>query len=190
MMHHQGETEVLRLKGAGLVHHPNLTLTALASQENTMNDERPFMHRIAKRLGLADGASEDEIMQTLEDALGKAPDPEKYVPIEAMQSLMSERFLQSSALSETRVQAKIKDAVTQGYITPGMKDWATSLCRQNDASFDAFLEKSGRIFAKLLVPSHMSGMPPSFQTSTAQAQSSDAAAICRQLGLKETALND
>lgn len=147
MMHRKGETEVLRLKGAGLVHHPNLTLTALASQEDTMEDERPFRHRIAKRLGLADGASADEIMKTLEGALGETPDPEKYVPIEAMQSLMDDRFEQASAMSETRAQAKIKDALDQGYITPGMTEWATSLCRRNEASFNAFLERSGRVFS-------------------------------------------
>ncbi|WP_227272156.1 phage protease [Roseobacter weihaiensis] len=57
MMHRIGDTEVLHLKGAGLVHHPNLSLAALASQKDTMDDTCPFMHRITKRLGFADGAS-------------------------------------------------------------------------------------------------------------------------------------
>ncbi|ABG30068.1 conserved hypothetical protein [Roseobacter denitrificans OCh 114] len=189
MMHRKDDKEVLRLKGAGLVHHPNLTLTALASQEDTMDDTRPFMHKIAKRLGLADGASEDEIMQTLEDALGKTPDPEKYVPIAAMQSLMDDRAQTATAMSESRALAKVEDALEKGHITPGMKDWATSLCRQNEASFDAFLERSGKVFSKLLEPTHTTAHPPSVQTSTARAESEMAVSICRQLGLEETALN-
>lgn len=142
MMHRLDEIEVRRLTGAGLVHHPNLTLTALASEEDTMDDQRPIMHRIAQRLGLADGASENEIMQALEDALSKDPDPEKFVPIEAMQSIMDDRFFQTSEHAETRALAKVDDAVKKGHILPPMKAWATALCRQNEASFDAFIAGS------------------------------------------------
>lgn len=81
-----GSKDVLALKGAGLVHHPNLTLTARPSQETSMDDERPFTHHIAKRLGLADGASMDEIVKALEDVLNGTPDPEKCVPVEALQA--------------------------------------------------------------------------------------------------------
>lgn len=104
MMHYPQDTEVQWLKSAGLVHHPALTLTALASEEYPMETNEPgtrdapmpLVQRLKKMLRLPDTATEDQVADALEEALSALPDPGKYVPIEAMQSVMDDRFLQAS----------------------------------------------------------------------------------------------
>ncbi len=74
---------VVKLKSAGLVHAPNLHLTALASQEDTPMDKTPLIPRLVKLLGLDDTADEGAIFDALSDRLtgSGTPDPAKYVPI-------------------------------------------------------------------------------------------------------------
>ncbi len=49
---HLKDGSITRLKGAGLVHNPNLELTALAAQEDAMTPEMTFMQRLATTLKL------------------------------------------------------------------------------------------------------------------------------------------
>jgi phage I-like protein len=92
---HPKTRQILRLKGAGLVHNPNLHLTALASQETDMppetaNPKTPaadtsfaeFGAELASLLGLPAGASPKELMARLAARLMKTPeepDPSKYM---------------------------------------------------------------------------------------------------------------
>ncbi|MCX7559111.1 hypothetical protein OS190_05985 [Sulfitobacter sp. F26204] len=196
LMHRPGETEVRWLNGAGLVHHPNLTLTALASEDFTMDkntpgtkpDDMTLTQRIIKMLGLSDTASDDEIAQALDKALDAMPDPEKYVPIEAMKSAMDDRNEQASAQAEANAQAKVQAALAEGHITPAMVNWATALCTQNPASFDAFIGQSPAKFGHLTKATNTSGLPPSNASALTVERKDDAAMICRQLGLEESAL--
>ncbi|MEM7643970.1 MAG: Mu-like prophage major head subunit gpT family protein, partial [Pseudomonadota bacterium] len=149
---------VLAIKGAGLVHDPALPLTALASQETPMTDPADLMAALVDLMGLPDSATADDILaatRTLMDGAadtpgkmeGKArggdlpgsdtamvsvqPDPARTVPIEVFHEAMAGPSAQTATLAEERVQTKVGAALRDGHITPGMRDWAVALCRQD-----------------------------------------------------------
>ena len=191
---HPKTRQIVRLKGAGLVHNPNLHLTALASQDPTMQPQTtappsPLMQRLVKLLGLAPDASEEALIAALEAALKDRakPDPKDYMPVEAVTAMMRERSVERLAHEEGRAIEKVNAALRQGYISPAMKDWALALCRSDGAAFDTFLAASGPTFAYLFKPSGLDGRPP--EASTAR-ESDVEASICAQLGLKPGSLRD
>jgi phage I-like protein len=85
---HRPDGTVMRIKGLSLVHRPNLELTALSNQEDTMSDTTDPLSRIATALGLQAEAGLIAILSAI-DAAPARPDPAKYVPIEAVQELMA-----------------------------------------------------------------------------------------------------
>ncbi len=193
---HIANGTISRLKGAGLVHNPNLHLTALAAQEDTMaTDKDPidmtFMQRLAKSLKLPPDADADTILAALKEAMtaGAKPDPKKYAPVEAMAELLRDRNSRIATMSEEVASAKVQDALKKGYITPAMRGWAMALCAQDPDSFDAFIAKSTPAYAHLTKPSHMTGAPPG-KTATGRSDDNDAAAaIYAELGLPSGSLN-
>ena len=96
---HPKTRQIVRLKGAGLVHNPNLHLKALARQEPDMTPDAPdaaqLMQSLVKMLGLGPDATKEGVLAALVEALaGKGaakPDPKKYVPVAAVQAMMRER---------------------------------------------------------------------------------------------------
>ena len=196
---HPKTRQILRLKGAGLVHNPNLHLTARASQETDMPPEpatpqKPatdlsfaeFGAELAKLLGLPAGASPKELIAKLAERLTKEqePDPAKYMPVAAVQEMLSVRRAENAEVAEGRAQEKVRAAVNAGYITRGMQDWALALCRSDEASFDDFLSGVGPVFAHFGKPAPVSGPAPDRISRTAQSESETEAAVCAQLGLK------
>ena len=184
---HTKDKRIAALGGAGLVHTPNLYLSALASQETTM-DIPLQTAKLAEMLDLPPSASIDEIMDAIKALVAQEPDPEKYVPIEALNSAMQERNTRILALRDRDVESKVSDALTKGHITPAMKDWATALCTQNPASFDAFVGQSVAPFEHLHNALNQMTAPPDRVTGE-RADNERAASVCRQLGLPDTALN-
>lgn len=185
------DRRVIKLKGAGLVHSPALHLTALASQEDEMADTPSFMARLVELLKLDEGASEDDILQALEAMLSKGdkPDPEKYVPMEAVRDMMRDRKASATAASRDRAEAKVAKALAEGHIIPAMKSWALDLCMANEASFDSFVsDNAPAAYAHLHKPTHATGLPPG--TGSHAKQSPEAAAICEQLGLDPATFGD
>lgn len=194
---------ITRLKGAGLVHNPNLQLRALASQEDDMNDDTGFLQRLVTFLKLPEGTTEQEVFDKLAE-IGPLvektataaiemviPDPAKYVPIEAVADLMKDRNEGRATQRAEHASAKVKDAMERGYISPAMTDWATALCTQDEASFDTFITKSVAPFAHIVKPSLMTSLPPgSTPESFNETQSSVASSVCSQLGLKPGTLEE
>jgi phage I-like protein len=140
---------ITRLKGAGLVHEPNLSLKALASEEDTMTDATGLLTRLATLLDLPEGAAEQEVLTTLDEMTRlvrdmsrnataqaaelrelrnstTAPDPARYVPLEAVAELLSERNAKTATLGERVAAAKVDDAMRRGYLTPAMRPCRTS----------------------------------------------------------------
>ena len=195
ILHHPKTREIMRLKGAGLVHNPNLYLTALASQEAAMppasdpaTATADLANGLARLLGLAPDATAEELLAKLKAALAAAPDPAKYMPVAAVQEMLRDRKAELSAQSEEPVTAKVERAEREHYIAPGMREWALSLCRSYEAAFDVFCEKSGPTFAYLFKPARDWSVPP--ETQKRQYESEMEATICEQLGLKPGALCD
>jgi phage I-like protein len=200
---HPKTRQVHRLKGAGLVHNPNLFLTALASQEDTMNSIPPakvsapsaeLSAQLAILLGLPPETSSEDLMKSLAGRMGAQPDPAKFVPIETLQELLAERRDTLQTTSEERVQFKIAEASRKGYLAGGaMREWATELCRSDEAAFDKFLQTTGPLFGHLLRPSHTAQPLPEFlaeRRASRGAESELEAAVCSQLGLKPGSLID
>ena len=193
---HRRDGQVTRLLGAGLVHRPNLDLKALASEEVPVRDggrdsgedtiRAGALAPIAEALGLnAATATAGEIVAAIAEARTR-PDPAKFMPIEAVQELLRSHNEAKAVLSQDRAEGKVRDAMAAGYLTPAMRDWAVSLCRQDPDSFDAFLSSSVPAFAHM-VQRH--GQRPWARTGAAPAvHDPDALAIARNLGLDPSRL--
>jgi phage I-like protein len=204
---------IIRLKGAGLVHKPNLHLKALARQEDDMNDDTGFLARLVAFLKLPEGTTEEEVFAKIED-LGRAvqdmataaqrlnaeltelhssmtsPDPAKFAPVAAMAELLSERNARAATMGEQAAAAKVEDAMRRGYLTPAMRGWATALCAQDPASFDGFIARATPAYAHLHQPSHTSASLPPFASATAARNDGAAQSVCAQLGLPPGSLKE
>lgn len=193
LVFNKADRKVMKLKGAGLVHSPALHLTALACQEDDMTTRsNEVLPRIATMLNLPEDAGETAVFDELAKALDARdkPDPRKYVPIEAMSDVMRNRASEAATLSEDRIQAKVSEAFNAGYLTTSVKDWATALCRKDEAAFDDFLKTSAPAYGHLLQPSHTTAMPPDAGHVQSAQMSDVAEAICTQLGIEASALTE
>ena len=191
ILYHPKTREIMRLKGAGLVHNPNLYLTALASQEDPMppadTKTKGLAAALAEHLGLPPETPAEEMLAKLKAALGAEPDPAKFMPVAAVQEMLQIRLAERTVQTDTRIKAKVDAAARDHYITNGMKDWALSLCRSDEAAFDAFCEKSGPTFAYLFKPTTgLMKVPTAERRNVSDLET----AICEQLGLKPGSLMD
>lgn len=199
---------VMALSGAGLVHRPNLRLTALNAQDAAPpgNAADALLAELTRLLGLPAETSIADALRALADKLAAPPDPKKFVPVEAVQammtrsqanapdparyvaveavqSLLSTAATERAAMAADRIKSKVDQAAKDGFITHAMRAWATDLCTQSEASFDAFCEKSGPVFAHLLKP-HPAFAKAHELGSARSGSSPEADEVCRQLGLK------
>ncbi len=173
--------EIVRLKGAGLVHNPNLYLTALASQE----PQSPYEELIAKlsdALGLDTSGDANAVVAAtlaMRDA-GTSPDPSRYVPVEALQEVLMHRDAELKAATCERVERKVNEAMQGGYLTGAMRGWAVELCQSDEASFDKFISSAVPPYAYFLKPM-LPNTPP--QTLQDIAPPADVALLSSQLGI-------
>ena len=151
---------IVALSGAGLVNRPALHLQALARrskgaplQETTMNKA------LCRRLGLAEGASEEVIIAAIdkrdkdhETALTAAKtDIEKFVPRADYDKIKSElESVQASRAKEeadkrtAELDAAIEDAVKGGKIAPASRDHYRELCKA-EGGLDKFNKLVGTL---------------------------------------------
>jgi phage I-like protein len=176
--------EILSLKSAGLVHHPAMRLTALASEEASMNPTSgDFLPRVARALGLAADAREDDVMDAIAEL--KKGDPSKNVPVDAVAELLRERNEKLHAMGRIEASQKVAQAMDAGYLTPAMRPWALALCEQDPAAFDSFLRSATPAYAHIVQPIRPAAHPPAGQRHAAAGDAEDIAAT---LGLKPEAL--
>lgn len=123
--YHPSTGQVLRLIGAGLVHRPNLALTALSEQEKIMPDmpadtgSSAALAEIAAALDLREDDGLDAILSAIKARI--VPDPSRYVPIEAVADLLKQRNSVSSDHAMRTAEAKVEQAMNAGYLTPAMR---------------------------------------------------------------------
>lgn len=118
---------------------------------------------------------------SLRTAQTGAPDPAKYVPVEAFTSLQGQMAALTARQHEADVDALVKPALADGRLLPAMETWARDLGKTNVAALTAYLEKAQPIAA--LTATQTGGLPPS-GTAKGDAQLSAAElAVCTQLGL-------
>lgn len=181
---HRRDGQIIRLKGASLVHRPNLELTALSRQEETVPELENDIGRIATALDLPEDAGTDQILDAIR-ALSQEPDPSRYVPVEAVQEMLRDRASLQSELGEHHVERRVDEATAGGYITPGMRDWAVSLCRRDPDAFEDFLSTTPPAFAHLSRDTATGQLP----TKRVAARSDVTESICAQLGISPDALD-
>lgn len=162
--------QIVRLLGAGLVHRPNLHLTALASEEIEMNDAAeplpPTAPAPAATGGTASQLDVDALVAAVltkllavlrpapgaatEAAAQESPDPARFVPVAAVQELLADRNTKIATMREADATARVDAALRAGHITPAMREWATALCLQDIESFDTFVAKSPARLMRIL----------------------------------------
>ena len=171
--------------GASLVHRPNLQLKALAREEtkpmDTPTDTAPTdsLAKIATALGLDASADEGAILTAI-NRTQAAPDPARFVPIEAVRDLMTERAMNRATASEEVATARVDAAMRDGYLTPGMRDWAVASCSADPASFDSFVQSATPAYAHLFATPKRSPLSGGNRQSASNAEEAD---VFRQLGL-------
>jgi len=100
--------------------------------------------------------------------------------------LLADRNSTVATLSQDRAQVRVDKAVTDGAITPAMRDWAFDLCSQNPDSFDTFLSKTGRPFAHISQSARRDRSAPERSTPA----HGEAAEICAHMGIDPAKLAD
>lgn len=139
------------------------------------------LSRIATALGLDTAADEAAILTAINSA--QAPDPARFVPIEAVRELMAERAQFKATASEEIASARVSEATAAGYLTPAMHDWAVALCRSDPASFDSFIQAATPTYSHLFDRAQR----PALNGARAQsAASAEEAAVFAQLGLSRS----
>ena len=123
---HNKAGQIMRLKGAGLVHNPNLYLTALASQEDPMKPNAPETAEPASLaepaaaqaalIGLPPETSPNDLLAALKAKFEGEPDPARYMPGAAVQSMLAGRMEERLALSEERAEEKASRAFKDGFL--------------------------------------------------------------------------
>lgn len=182
---HEKSGEIVRLKGAGLVHRPALRLTALASEDDRAMGIADLLDALAEIFNLSPDMPVEDMLTAIRrvSRTPAEPDPAHYVPREAVAELLRDRNATKDALSERDVRRKVEDALHRGYITPAMTDWATTLCAQDEASFEEFLVSAAPAYAHLFAPSRVAALPPGGSTLAAASDKGAIQSLCDQLGL-------
>ena len=75
------------------------------------------------------------------------PDPEKFVPVEALAVLQTELAELSAVVKAENINQLINPALADGRLLPGQKDWALALGESNLESLAAYLETAQPITA-------------------------------------------
>lgn len=162
--------QVLHLLSAGLTNVPNLDLAAVAASAQSTNQEEN-MDKIALALGLAQGASEGEILAAINSVLTSTaamavavgldksakpdailtavqaaktslPDPAKYVPIEQVTAMQADIKTLKDATAVEKAETAVNKAIADGKLQPALKEWGISLHKADAAKFDDYVAKS------------------------------------------------
>ncbi|MFL1552491.1 phage protease [Pseudomonas sp. D47] len=201
--------EVLDLLHVGLTNFPALDgmaplLAMAAARFHLADPAAPLIeekHRVNKEalialLGLASDASEEDIQsaltglkadagktQELTEALaaakGQAPDPAKFVPLAAFDSLKGE----VAALKATQIGSEVDDLVngglSDGRLHAVQEDWARELGKTNIAALKGYLDKTPAIAALRGQQTQQHKHTP----TTTEELGPEALAVCKALGV-------
>ncbi|MBW8283516.1 MAG: phage protease [Rhizobium sp.] len=196
--------QVLHLLSAGLTNVPNLDLAAVAASAQSTSQEEN-MEKIALALGLAQGASEGEILAAINSVLTSTaamavavgldksakpdailtavqaaktslPDPAKFVPIEQVTAMQADIQTLKDATAVDKAETAVNRAIAEGKLQPALKDWGISLHKADPVKFDDFVAKS----PVLTAAQRATAVPPA--KSDGQLDDADVA-IMSQLGI-------
>ncbi|MBK8439698.1 MAG: hypothetical protein IPL38_09395 [Rhodobacter sp.] len=164
---HNKAGQIMRLKGAGLVHNPNLYLTALASQEDPMKPnapetaDRPAWQSLPPP-GRADRpaaeTSPNDLLAALKAKFEGETDPARYMPGAAVQSMLAGR-MESAWRCPKSGPKKASRAARRLPLVTAMKPWARPCAGRMELPLTITLPNPGRSCISQK-PSHATGTPP------------------------------
>ena len=192
---------VRRITGAGLVNRPALAQDPLmAGEEASMNEE--ILKRLLAALGLAEGASEEEIASAAESVARRAASPplEQFVP-RAQYDSLSERVRELESAEAARgeesrqaeAEAAVEAAMRDGKVPPALKEYWTGVCSEEGGleRFKTFLASAPAIPGAASGPSGASGDPPKRAGGSAGSGHTDEdLAVAEQFGLSAEFLSE
>lgn len=101
--------------------------------------------------GLKSEATSDQIVAVLKArAEPGAPDPTKYVPIEAFTSLRDEVKQLQAGVSDKAARDAVNAAMSAGKLPPAMEQWGLDLYRKDAAAFSSFVDGAPTLTAPQL----------------------------------------
>jgi phage I-like protein len=194
---HDADGQVTKLVSVGLVNAPNLTelpainarIGALLSPPRSNGDtmDEAQMARLRAALGLDANAGADAIVTHAEQrrvATPGAPDPSRYVPIEAFAELQTTVAALTKASSDNRAAQMVDDATKTGKLTPALRDWGLSYASQDPTGFELWVSKAPVIVAGGADPNLVTIVDVSTHSSGLTATE---LAVCSQLGITREA---
>ena len=115
----------------------------------------------------------------------KAPDPAKFVPVDALTQLQGQLAALTAQQQADQVEKLIQPALADGRLNPAMEPWARDLGKANMAQLTAFLEAAQPIAA--LSGTQTQGKPPAGAQATgatgANGLTAEEQAVCSSMGL-------
>lgn len=192
-----------------LTNVPDLDLAAVAASALVTLETENEMKNIAKALGLAEDASEVDIIAAAnalatsnsalvaacgatrpEDAVASItamrtasesqPDPARFVPVDQVVAMQADL----AALKARDTEAVVNEAIAAGKLQPALKSWGADLHASNPVAFSAYLEKAPAI----TIPQKATAASPA--KSDAELSDSDIV-VMSQMGLsREAFLNE
>lgn len=163
----------------------------------SLEDSDMDLAKLRKLLGLPDDADEATIFVALSALKDKAtaaetqvaalttqleeaqsPDPSKFVPVSAFESLKADFAALSTRLTDTEVDDLVADGLESKKLLPSQKEWALSLGKKDVASLRAYLDNAAPIAA--LASTQTQGKKPGDEGYT---PTPELVAVCSQFGL-------
>jgi phage I-like protein len=108
-----------------------------------------------------------------------APDPAKFVPVDAMAALQTEVAALRNEKIERDVDGVVTAALTAGKLLPAQEKWARDLGKSNMAALTEYLDGAQEIAA--LTSTQTKGVPPAGQPAGELSESQ--LAMCRSTGV-------
>ncbi len=191
--------EVKSLLRAALTINPNLPQFAALNEQGESMDA---LRRLKKSLGLAEDAPDDDLCARVDAlaaeapkvraALGVAanssadsvvaaiqargaPDPAKFVPIEAVTQLQADLNALKGERARERAELAVNEAVKAGKIAPALREHFLKIATNSPADFAAMMEK---------MPAGLGGGAPAASPPAADGGlSAEDLAVCSAMGL-------
>ncbi|TVO57536.1 phage protease [Denitromonas halophila] len=199
--------DVVALRMGALTNNPGLDGMAAVALTRLFSDsphpqETPVNETLTKllaTLGLAADANEETALTAVAALKAKAgtadalttevaalkaktptaPDPAKYVPVEAMHALQTEVAALTAGITADKVGKAVEQALAAGKLLPAQTNWATELGKKDLAALTAYIDSAPQVAA--LRGTQTGGAAP--EGGAGGSQTDAELAVCKALGL-------
>lgn len=154
---------VTKLLHAALTNTPALDgMAAVAARTEGLDEgEQPMTTETLARLGLAEGATPEQVDQAVAALVasaaaateqvaaltGQAPDPARYAPVETLQAVQGELAALRAEAAARAVDETVRGALADGRLLPAMESWARELGGKDLAALTGYVEAARPIAA-------------------------------------------